>query len=179
MPASEHRGYLPVLWTLNMDLHFVKRPCVDTQPISGAIFNPTSHPKQPDGCFHKGGRSIYPPKYCNLGTAPTLQQSISGVILRAIYTSNLSSSQLLQSGGQFPTYNPYSRAPKKDPYFWKTSRSCLGREPRRDCTNLEAKEDPLSQKPQTGLGFIRGTFLGVPITRVIVFWGLYWCPLIS
>ena len=31
-----------------------------------------------------------------------------------------------------------------------------------------------------GLGFpkIRGTFLGVPIIRTIVFWGLYWGPLI-
>ena len=25
---------------------------------------------------------------------------------------------------------------------------------------------------------IRGTFLGVPIMRIIVFWGLYWGPLI-
>ena len=25
---------------------------------------------------------------------------------------------------------------------------------------------------------IRGTFLGVPIIRIIVFWGLYWGPLI-
>ena len=31
-----------------------------------------------------------------------------------------------------------------------------------------------------GLGFpkIRGTFLGVPIIRTIVFWGLYWGSLI-
>ena len=29
-----------------------------------------------------------------------------------------------------------------------------------------------------GLGFpkIRGTFLGVPIIRTVVFWGLYWGP---
>ena len=25
---------------------------------------------------------------------------------------------------------------------------------------------------------IRGTLLGVPITRIIVFWGLYWGPLV-
>ena len=31
-----------------------------------------------------------------------------------------------------------------------------------------------------GLGFpkIRGTILGVPIIRIIVFWGVYWGPLI-
>ena len=38
---------------------------------------------------------------------------------------------------------------------------------------------------ETSLGFrvwrflkIRGTLLGVPILRIIVFWGLYWGPLI-
>ena len=30
-----------------------------------------------------------------------------------------------------------------------------------------------------GFPKIRGTFLGVPILRIIVFWGLYWDPLIS
>ena len=29
-----------------------------------------------------------------------------------------------------------------------------------------------------GFPKIRGTFLGVPITRTIVFWGLYWGTLI-
>ena len=29
-----------------------------------------------------------------------------------------------------------------------------------------------------GFPKIRGTFLGVPILRIIVFWGLYWGPLI-
>ena len=29
-----------------------------------------------------------------------------------------------------------------------------------------------------GFPKIRGTFLGVPIIRTIVFWGLYWGPLI-
>ena len=38
-------------------------------------------------------------------------------------------------------------------------------------------------EPGFGVGFmwvapkIRGTFLGVPIIRTIVFWGLYWGPL--
>ena len=27
-----------------------------------------------------------------------------------------------------------------------------------------------------GFPKIRGTFLGVPIVRIIVFWGLYWGP---
>ena len=29
-----------------------------------------------------------------------------------------------------------------------------------------------------GFPKIRGTILGVPITRIIVYWGLYWDPLI-
>ena len=29
-----------------------------------------------------------------------------------------------------------------------------------------------------GFPDIRGTFLGVPIKRIIVYWGLYWGPLI-
>ena len=29
-----------------------------------------------------------------------------------------------------------------------------------------------------GFPKIRGTFLVVPIIRLIVFWGLYWCPLV-
>ena len=34
--------------------------------------------------------------------------------------------------------------------------------------------------PRAIWGFpkIRGTFLGVPIIRIIVYWGLYWGPLI-
>ena len=41
----------------------------------------------------------------------------------------------------------------------------------------------LAPKPQAqaeiwGLPKIRGTILGVPIIRTIVFWGLYWGPLI-
>ena len=32
--------------------------------------------------------------------------------------------------------------------------------------------------PIWGFPKIRGTFLGVPIIRTIVFWGLYWGPLI-
>ena len=44
------------------------------------------------------------------------------------------------------------------------------------------KEYSLSQIRDAGImwGFpkIRGTFLGVPIIRTIVFWDLYWGPLI-
>ena len=44
------------------------------------------------------------------------------------------------------------------------------------------KEDDMEARVSWGLiwGFpkIRGTFLGVPIIRTIVFWGLYWGPLI-
>ena len=29
-----------------------------------------------------------------------------------------------------------------------------------------------------GVSKIRGTFLGAPILRIIIFWGLYWGPLI-
>ena len=36
----------------------------------------------------------------------------------------------------------------------------------------------LSAKPTWGFPKIRGTILGVPIIRTIVFWGLYWGPLI-
>ena len=32
--------------------------------------------------------------------------------------------------------------------------------------------------PRWGFPKIRGTLLGVPIIRIIVFWGLYWGPLI-
>ena len=34
------------------------------------------------------------------------------------------------------------------------------------------------ESPMWGFPKIRGTFLGVPIIRTIVFWGLYWGPLI-
>ena len=33
-------------------------------------------------------------------------------------------------------------------------------------------------KPKWGFPKIRGTLLRVPIIRIIVFWGLYWGPLI-
>ena len=36
----------------------------------------------------------------------------------------------------------------------------------------------LLQKAIWGFPNIRGTLLGVPIIRIIVFWGLYWGPLI-
>ena len=39
---------------------------------------------------------------------------------------------------------------------------------------------PLNIVPvHIGISQIRGTFLGVPILRIIIFWGLYWGPLVS
>ena len=36
----------------------------------------------------------------------------------------------------------------------------------------------LNGVPTRGFPKIRGTMLGVPIIRIIVYWGLYWGPLI-
>ena len=47
------------------------------------------------------------------------------------------------------------------------------------CRTGDTHTDQLFVEPYTwGFPKIRGTILGVPIIRTIVYWGLYWGPLI-
>ena len=45
-------------------------------------------------------------------------------------------------------------------------------------SSLSPERDTLNLKPKWWFPKIRGTILRIPIIRIIVFWGLYWGPLI-